>query len=113
MDVVEGEEAKHVADGEGPLRRRAPSCGIAAPLSELGEMAERRRLADESVSGTKENARRARGGPMVHPRPCCAPRRAIEDFYSGDIVLPALRDLRESSRKRPAAMSWPGRRLTR
>ena len=28
MDVVEGEEAKHVADGEGPLRRRAPSCGI-------------------------------------------------------------------------------------
>ena len=28
MDVLEGEEAKHVADGEGPLRRRAPSCGI-------------------------------------------------------------------------------------
>jgi hypothetical protein len=25
--------------------------------------------------------------------------------YSGDIVLPALRDLRESSRKRPGAMS--------
>ena len=60
MDVLKGEEAKRVASGRGPLQRRAPSCGIAAPLSELGEIAERRRLADESVSDRKENARRQR-----------------------------------------------------
>ena len=65
MDVLKGEEAKRVASGRGPLQRRAPSCGIAAPLSELGEIAERRRLADESVSDRKkkthEGKRRPRG----------------------------------------------------